>query len=231
VILAGAIVPLITAVVAQRQPVLIVRTLVGVVIGIRILRRIVFPPDIADPVRSQFAVFVGLAGAICAVFGGIVDTTREVAERYPEVAFWRPPAGELGSDPPQPQGAARMRQPNDPRSGGAVVDSTAEEIRSRVAVPLFDTATPLAPLLGELDAAIARRRRERPLHPRRGGRRLRARGGGLLRGGPRDRRPRRRRRADDRPPRHGRRAGRRGRRPVVHVLRIGDGRHAGLVRH
>jgi F0F1-type ATP synthase assembly protein I len=128
VILAGAVVLLLTAIVAQTQPVLIVRTLVGVVLGILILRRIVFPPDIADPVKSQFGVFVGLVGAVCAVLGGIVDTTREVADRYPEMAFWRPPAGELGAGAPPTQTGAR-RRPQEPAAGGGVVDSTAEEIR------------------------------------------------------------------------------------------------------
>jgi hypothetical protein len=128
VILAGAVVLLLTAIVAQTQPVLIVRTLVGVVLGALILRRIVFPPDIADPVRSQFGVFVGLVGAVCAVLGGIVDTSREVAERYPEMAFWRPPAGELGPGSPPPRASARAGRPHDD-AGGRVVDSTAEEIR------------------------------------------------------------------------------------------------------
>jgi hypothetical protein len=128
VIILGAVVLLISAIVAQTQPVLIVRTLVGVVLGILILRRIVFPPDIADPVRSQFGVFVGLVGAVCAVLGGIVDTSREVAERYPEMAFWRPPAGELGAGAPPPPPNGRARRPVDPDAGGAVVDSTAEEL-------------------------------------------------------------------------------------------------------
>jgi hypothetical protein len=126
VILAGAVVLLLSAIVAQTQPVLIVRALVGVVLGVLILRRIVFPPDIADPVRSQFGVFVGLVGAVCAVLGGIVDTSREVVERYPEMAFWRPPAGELGAGSPPPQ--ARARRADDPSAGGGVVDSTAEEL-------------------------------------------------------------------------------------------------------
>jgi hypothetical protein len=128
VIILGGIVLLLSAIVAQTQPVLIARTLIGVVLGILILRRVVFPPDIADPVKSQFGVFVGLVGAVCAVLGGIVDTGREVAERYPEMAFWRPPAGELGAGAP-PQAPSRGRRPQDPHDGGAVVDSTAEEIR------------------------------------------------------------------------------------------------------
>jgi hypothetical protein len=128
VILAGAVVVLLSAIVAQTKPVLIVRTLVGVVLGVLILRRIVFPPDIADPVTAQIGVFVGLVGAVCAVLGGIVDTGREVAERYPEMAFWRPPAGELGAAPPPPR-QPRFQRPNDPKGEGDVVDSTAEEVR------------------------------------------------------------------------------------------------------
>src|SRR4051812_45252175 len=129
VIILGAVVLLISAIVAQTQPVLIVRTLVGLVLGVLILRRVVFPPDIADPVSSQFGVFVGLVGAICAVLGGIVDTSREVAERYPEMAFWRPPAGELGAGPTPPPRQARAARPRDPNADGGVVDSTAEEVR------------------------------------------------------------------------------------------------------
>jgi hypothetical protein len=126
-IILGAVVLLISAIVEQTQAVLIVRTLVGVVLGILILRRIVFPPDIADPVKSQFGVFVGLVGAVCAVLGGIVDTSREVAERYPEMAFWRPPAAELGAGAPPSPPNGRARRPVDPNTGG-VVDSTAEEL-------------------------------------------------------------------------------------------------------
>jgi hypothetical protein len=127
-ILAGAALLLVTAIVPQTRPVLLLRTLIGLVLGVLILRRIVFPPTIADPVASQAGVFMGLIGAICAVFGGIVDTGREVVERYPEMAFWRPPAGELGAGAP-PQQSAMRRRPHDPHAGGAVVDSTAEEIR------------------------------------------------------------------------------------------------------
>jgi hypothetical protein len=127
VILAGAALLLVTAILPQTRPVLLLRALIGLVLGVLILRRIVFPPTIADPVSSQVGVFVGLVGALAAVFGGIVDTGREVVERYPEMAFWRPPAGELGAgaDPTPP--SARVRRPNDP-PGGAVVDSTADEI-------------------------------------------------------------------------------------------------------
>ena len=125
-ILAGAVVLLVSAIVAQTEPVLVVRTLVGVVLGVLILRRIVFPPEIGAPVSSQAGVFVGLAGALAAVLGGIVDSGREVAERYPEVVFWRPAAGELGLGGP-PGGTDRLVRRGD-SSNGAVVNSTAEEI-------------------------------------------------------------------------------------------------------
>jgi hypothetical protein len=114
VILAGAVVLLLTAIVAQTQPVVILRTLVGVVLGVLILRRVAFPPEVSGHVTSQLGVFVGLLGALCAVVGGIVDTTREVTDRYPEMAFWRPLPGELTAAPAR---------------NGTVVDSTAEEIR------------------------------------------------------------------------------------------------------
>jgi hypothetical protein len=126
VILAGALALLLTAILPQTRPVLLARTLIGFVLGLLILRRIVFPPQLADPVSAQIGVVVGLVGALCAVFGGIVDTGREVVERYPDMAFWRPPAGELGpgSDPTP---SARVRRPTAP-AGPAVVDSTADEI-------------------------------------------------------------------------------------------------------
>src|SRR4051812_39937768 len=91
-ILLGALVLLGSAIVYQTRPVLVVRTLVGVVLGLLILRRVVFPPTLADPVESQLGVFVGLVGALAAVLGGLVDSGREVVERYPEMAFWRAPA-------------------------------------------------------------------------------------------------------------------------------------------
>jgi hypothetical protein len=124
-ILAGAIVLLLSAVVAQTRAVLVVRTLVGLALGVLILRRIAFPPDLADPISAQAGVLVGLVGAVAGVVGGLVDSSREAVERYPEMAFWRPPAGELGG------GAGASHPMNGARhdaAGGHTVDSTAEEI-------------------------------------------------------------------------------------------------------
>ena len=90
----GAVVVAGTALVIQTRPVLIVRTLVGVVLAVLILRRIIFPPDLAQAVTSQVGVYVGLIGALAVAAGGLVDTGREVIEAYP--TLWRQPAGELG---------------------------------------------------------------------------------------------------------------------------------------
>ena len=55
-------------------------------------RALLIPPDLGDPVSWQFGVFVGSAGALCAVRGGLIDTGRDVVER-PAIAFRRTPAG------------------------------------------------------------------------------------------------------------------------------------------
>jgi hypothetical protein len=109
-ILAGAAALLATAIVAQTRPVFVARTLIGVVLGLLILRRIAFSPDIAGPVTAQAGVLVGLAGALAAVLGGMVDSGREIVERYPAMAFWRQPAGELGRES-RPRASARPAGP------------------------------------------------------------------------------------------------------------------------
>ena len=128
VILIGAVLLLGSALVVQMRAVLIARTVLGVVLGVLILRRIVDPPDIAG-ISSQFGVFVGLLGAICAGLGGLVDSGREAIQRYPEMAFWRPPAGELGRGDAR-EGAPPRRGPRDSSGNDDdVVESTAEELR------------------------------------------------------------------------------------------------------
>src|SRR3954447_3432420 len=91
----GAIALLISAVVVQTRAVLIARTILGVVLGAFILRRIIDPPDISG-ISTQFGVFVSLLAAIGAALGGLVDTGRHVVQTYPDVAFWRQPAAHLG---------------------------------------------------------------------------------------------------------------------------------------
>lgn len=93
-LIVGAVVVLGTALVVQTRPVLVVRAVVGLVLAVLILRRILFPPDLAQAVTSQIGVYVGFVGALGVALGGLVDTGREVIEAYP--TLWRQPVGELG---------------------------------------------------------------------------------------------------------------------------------------
>lgn len=94
-ILVGALVTIATALVAQVRPVLIVRTLVGLVVAALIFRRIISPPQLTDAeVTSAVGVYVGLLGALAMAAGSLVDSGREIVEVYPNLR--RPPAAELG---------------------------------------------------------------------------------------------------------------------------------------
>jgi hypothetical protein len=129
VILAGAALLLVSALVRQARPVLVGRTLLGLLLALLILRRIVDPPDLAFAVSSRAGMFAGLLGAICAALGGLVDTSRQVVERYPDIAFWRPPAGELGAGAPPPRRRTHPPSREPDRGGrGSYIDSTADEL-------------------------------------------------------------------------------------------------------
>src|SRR5687767_2951670 len=78
VILAGALLLFVSAIVPQSRAVLGGRMAIGLLLALLILRRIVFPPDIQDPVSAEIGVFIGLVGAIAAAAGGLVDAGREV---------------------------------------------------------------------------------------------------------------------------------------------------------
>jgi peptidoglycan/LPS O-acetylase OafA/YrhL len=94
VILAGGILTILSALPPQTRPILIARTLLGLLLAVLILRRIIFPPDVTGDVSSQIGVYAGLVGALLVALGGLVDSGRHVVEVYP--SLWRPPAGELG---------------------------------------------------------------------------------------------------------------------------------------
>src|SRR4051794_14262170 len=84
VILGGAVLLLVSALVRQSRAVLIARGVLGIVVGLLILRRIILPPDAAVPLSTQPGIYVGLIGAILGAAGGLVDAGSEVIERYPE---------------------------------------------------------------------------------------------------------------------------------------------------
>jgi hypothetical protein len=128
VVLGGALLLLVSAFARQVRGLLIGRTVLGVVLFALILRRIIDPPDPQQPIATQAGVFIGLVGAVAAALGGLVDTGREVLQRYPDLAFWRPPVGEIGSgyEPQKPAATAPVRRTGG--GGGAYVDSTADEI-------------------------------------------------------------------------------------------------------
>jgi hypothetical protein len=120
VILAGAAFVLVTALLKQTRPVLI-------------MRRIVDPPDLGFPISAQIGVFVGLLGALAVAIGGLVDSGREVVTAHPEMAFWRQPVGELGTGPDAGDRSRRVHRMGPSGTGdgqGEVVDSTAEEVHS-----------------------------------------------------------------------------------------------------
>jgi len=117
IVLGGAVLTLVTAVLPQTRPVLIARTLLGLAVGALILRRIVDPPEIASPVTVQFGVYVALAGALAVAIGGLVDSGRKLA---PAMGLSRSPRGELPSGPDD-GGDPRRLPPQAPASGGAAV--------------------------------------------------------------------------------------------------------------
>jgi len=120
IILVGALLTLATALVAQVRWVLMARTALGVIVAALILRRIIDPPDIADPVSAQLGVFVGFVGALAVALGGLVDTGRRVAaEGLGGLGLGRP-RPELPPGAPR-EGAGSRRNVSDPPGGGAVV--------------------------------------------------------------------------------------------------------------
>jgi hypothetical protein len=79
IVAGGALLVLVSALLRQTRPALIARTVLGVVVGALILRRIIDPPDLSSPVVTQAGVYVGLVAALMAALGGLVDTGRELA--------------------------------------------------------------------------------------------------------------------------------------------------------
>ena len=75
----GALLTLVTTVVAQVRWVLVARTVLGLIVGALILRRIIDPPPLTSPMHAQPALYLGLAAAVTVALGGLVDTGRRFA--------------------------------------------------------------------------------------------------------------------------------------------------------
>ena len=76
---AGAVLTLVTTVVAQVRWVLLIRTALGLIVGLLILRRIVDPPPLSSPMHAQPALYLGFVAAVAVALGGLVDTGRRFA--------------------------------------------------------------------------------------------------------------------------------------------------------
>ena len=120
IILVGALLTLASALVAQTRWVLLARTALGLVLAALIMRRIIDPPEIDDPISAQFGVFCGFVAALAVALGGLVDSGRRVAaEGLGGLGLGRP----LPELPPgDPRADARSgRQNSDAPGGGAAV--------------------------------------------------------------------------------------------------------------
>lgn len=126
-ILGGAAIVLIAAAMRPTRPVLIGRTLLGLLLAVLIVRRIIAPPELDYAVTPAVGVYLGALGALLVAAGGLVDSGREVIARYPDLAPWGKPLAELpnGPDAAEP---ARVRRPKGDPPRGDVVDSTASEL-------------------------------------------------------------------------------------------------------
>jgi hypothetical protein len=115
ILLVGAALTIASAFLRQTGPVLIARTVMGLVLALLIARRIVDPPDISAPVHSQIGVYVALVGALSVAAGGLVDTGRRVVAAYPGLGGGGDPGRALppaGPDTPSGEAGAAVRVPN-----------------------------------------------------------------------------------------------------------------------
>jgi hypothetical protein len=118
IITAGALLTLATTVLAQVRRTLIARTILGVIVGALILRRIIDPPPLSSPMHAQAGLYVGFAAALGVALGGLVDTGRRLATGGLGLGG----AGLPELPPPSDRGRARLRRPPaDEPSTGAVL--------------------------------------------------------------------------------------------------------------
>ena len=118
IVLVGAVLTFLTALPRQTRPVLVARTLLGLVVGGLIMRRIIDMPDLSYPQHPQIGIWIAFLGALLVALGGLVDTGRRVAQAYPGL-------GGGGTSPALPPGDGGS-------SGGAVVRVPNEAERERL---------------------------------------------------------------------------------------------------
>jgi hypothetical protein len=105
----GALLTLVTTLVAQVRWVLIARTVLGVIVGALILRRIIDPPPLSSPMHAQPALYLGFAAAVAVALGGLVDTGQRFATGG--LNLGGPGLPQL--PPPSPSRGAAVRVPNE----------------------------------------------------------------------------------------------------------------------
>jgi peptidoglycan/LPS O-acetylase OafA/YrhL len=126
-ILVGAALVLVSSIARETRPVLVGRTLLGLLLAGLIVRRIVDPPQLDYDVAPAIGVYLGALGALLVAVGGLVDSGREVIARYPDLDPWGARRPAL---PPGPDGGDRSPlrgHPSSPSSSD-VVESTAAEM-------------------------------------------------------------------------------------------------------
>lgn len=129
VVLGGAGLTLVSALIPQTRPVLIARTVLGLIVAALIFRRIVSPPDLdAAVLEQQVGLWIGVVGALLIAAGGLVDSGRKVVEAYPDFPLWGRPAGELnaGDDRGDRQRGPAPTTP--PRDGEAITVDAEYEV-------------------------------------------------------------------------------------------------------
>jgi hypothetical protein len=111
IVLVGAVLTFLSALPRQTRPVLVARTLLGLIVGGLIMRRILDTPDWV-PHHAQLGIWLALLGAVLVAVGGLVDSGRRVAQVYPGLGGGgRAPALPPGGD--GSSGGAAVRVPNE----------------------------------------------------------------------------------------------------------------------
>jgi hypothetical protein len=110
IVAGAAVLTLASALAAQVRWVVLARTILGVIAGVLILRRIVDPPPLSSPMHAQAGLYIGFVAAVAVALGGLVDTGRRVVEGGLSLGGPGLPQLPPGGRPPA---AAAVRVPNE----------------------------------------------------------------------------------------------------------------------